>query len=136
MDEAIRAQVRKRAAGCCEYCGLPQVAVPLVRFHVDHIVAEQHGGTDDIENLALCCSRCNLSKGPNLSGIDDETGAIVTLFNPRTDRWSDHFQHRNALIVGRTPVGRATVLVLGMNEERRVQLRATLQSGQQSRRRL
>ena len=126
MDDALRAQVRDRARQCCEYCGLPQAALPLARFHVDHIVAEQHGGSEDLFNLALCCARCNLNKGPNLSGIDHETGAIVNLFNPRTDHWVDHFESRGILIVGRTPIGRATVHVLKMNEERRLRLRASL----------
>jgi hypothetical protein len=127
MDEQLRVQVRQRAAECCEYCGLPQTALPFARFHVEHIIAEQHGGPDELTNLALSCARCNLSKGPNLSGIDSETGAIVTLFNPRTDTWRDHFEIRGALIVGRTPAGRATVQVLNMNEDRRVKLRTSLQ---------
>ncbi len=126
MDETLRAQVRLRAEDRCEYCGLPQHALPLVRFHVDHIIAEQHGGTEDLSNLALCCARCNLNKGPNLSGIDHESGGIVTLFHPRTDRWEEHFQRQGVLIVGLTSTGRATVNVLKMNEDRRLKLRASL----------
>jgi hypothetical protein len=61
-----------------------------------------------------------------LSGIDDETGVIVPLFNPRTNRWPDNFERQGPLIFGITPTGRATVRVLAMNEDRRVQLRATL----------
>jgi 5-methylcytosine-specific restriction endonuclease McrA len=132
MDEPLRAFVRRRAAECCEYCGLPQSALPFTTFHLDHIIAEQHGGTAAPENLALCCSRCNLSKGPNLSGIDPETGAVVTLFNPRTELWADHFEARGDLIVGLTPTGRATVGVLGMNEDRRVRLRGMLRSTESS----
>jgi hypothetical protein len=127
MDDALRAQVRERAADCCEYCGLPQSALPFARFHVDHIIADQHGGPTELANLAFCCSRCNLSKGPNLSGIDNETGAVVPLFHPRTDTWAEHFTRRGTSIVGRTPTGRATVHVLKMNEDRRVQLRSALQ---------
>jgi len=126
MDESLRALVRVRADDRCEYCGLPQAALPFARFHIDHIIAEQHGGTDDAENLALCCARCNFSKGPNLAGIDPEAGEIVTLFNPCTQQWSDHFQQRGGLIVGLTPAGRATVRVLGMNERRRVHLRKAI----------
>lgn len=126
MDESLRSLVRERAGDCCEYCGLPQAALPFARFHIDHIIAEQHGGTNDLENLAYCCSRCNFSKGPNLSGIDPVDGEIVTLFNPRTQQWSDHFKQRGGEILGLTPAGRATVRVLGMNERRRVQLRRSL----------
>jgi len=126
MEESLRSLVRERAGDRCEYCGLPQAALPFARFHVDHIIAEQHGGTDDAKNLAYCCSRCNFSKGPNLSGIDPESGEIVTLFNPRTQLWAEHFMARGGLIVGITPAGRATVRVLGMNERRRVHLRKAI----------
>ena len=126
MDESLRLLVQQRAGNRCEYCGLPQEALPLVRFHIDHIIAQQHGGSDDFENLAYCCSRCNFSKGPNLSGIDPISGNVVKLFNPRTECWADHFEQQEFLIVGLTPTGWATVTVLGMNEDRRVQLRQTL----------
>lgn len=126
MDEQLRAQVRHRAGNCCEYCRLPQAALPFATFHIDHIIAEQHGGQGELINLALCCSRCNLSKGPNLSGIDSETKAIVSLFHPRHDKWHDHFEYQGPYIIGRTPTGRATVQVLNMNEDRRVKLRSSL----------
>ena len=29
--------------------------------------------------------RCNLHKGPNLSGVDPDTGQVVRLFDPRDD---------------------------------------------------
>jgi hypothetical protein len=52
---------------------------------------------------------CNAHKGPNLSGLDPESGALVRLFHPRQDRWDEHFEPSNAgvLIVGRSAVGRA-----------------------------
>jgi len=41
--------VRERAGYRCEYCSLPQDAEPFFGYHV---VARQHGGTDDSRNLA------------------------------------------------------------------------------------
>lgn len=125
MDHAIRQLVRQRAADRCEYCRLPQHAVDAT-FHVEHIIAKQHGGDDDLFNLAWSCDRCNLFKGPNLSCVDDETGQIVLLFHPRRDLWSDHFTLHGALIVGRTATGRATAALLQMNAPRRRDLRALL----------
>ncbi len=52
----------------------------------------QHGGEDELDNLALSCHLCNSKKGPNLSGLDPDTGALTRLFHPRTDRWTDHVQ--------------------------------------------
>jgi hypothetical protein len=114
--------VRQRAAGRCEYCGIRQQHVSS-RFQIEHIVAKQHGGSDDDPNLALACDRCNAFKGPNLSGIDPQTGTLVPLFHPRKDRWHDHFHMNRAVVVGRTDVGRATVGLLNMNAPNRVRLR-------------
>jgi hypothetical protein len=79
---------------------------------VEHVVAKQHGGSDDIDNLALACHRCNLQKGPNLTGIDPVTAAVAPLFHPRRDRWADHFRMRAVRIEGVSARGRATVQVL------------------------
>ena len=126
MDANRRELVRRRAAGCCEYCGLSQAAVPFASFHIEHVVARQHGGSDDPENLALACDRCNLYKGPNLTAIDPQTNEVVPLFHPRRQSWEDHFQLQGATILGLTPTGRATIRLLNMNASRRVQLRTTL----------
>lgn len=123
---ATRELVRARALGRCEYCRARQEDVPIATFHVEHIVPRQHGGSDDPENLALACNHCNLHKGPNLTGIDPETGVIVTLFNPRRDAWDLHFSSQGLQIIGLSPVGRATVHVLAMNAPTRIELRATL----------
>ena len=109
IDGAARDYVRSRAESCCEYCGLDQQALAGVPFTIDHIRARQHGGSDDPENLAFACIECNLHKGPNLTGIDPDTDEIERLFNPRRDDRSQHFAMNGRVIVGLTPVGRATV---------------------------
>jgi len=123
MDARTRELVRRRAGDACEYCRIPQQATPLIPFHVEHIVSKQHGGTDDPDDLALACDRCNAYKGPNLTSIDPDTGTVVALFHPRQDIWSEHFVVRGGHIVGLTPTGRATVRLLNMNASRRVELR-------------
>jgi hypothetical protein len=125
MDAAARNLVRARADNRCEYCLLPQEHSHLTH-HIEHIVAKQHGGSDAIDNLALACHRCNLSKGPNLTGFDPTSGEIVPLFHPRRDRWAEHFVVRGPRIEGLTAIGRTTVHVLGMNDARRLDLRAEL----------
>jgi 5-methylcytosine-specific restriction endonuclease McrA len=42
---------------------LPQELSEL-RFHIEHVIPRQHGGSDDADNLALACPDCNLRKGP------------------------------------------------------------------------
>lgn len=123
---AARELVRQRAGNRCEYCLFHQAHSELTH-HLEHIVAKQHGGTDDTENLALACHRCNLRKGPNLTGIDLLTGDVIKLFHPRRDQWSEHFQWReNTRIEGVTATGRATVQLLALNDARRLELRAEL----------
>jgi hypothetical protein len=125
MDEATRELVRTRADHRCEYCQIPQGGHEL-RFSVDHIIARKHGGSDDLGNLALSCLRCNLHKGTDLTAIDPETGSVVPLFNPRKERWQEHFSTDGLNISGLTPSGRATVGLLQMNAPERVQLRRVL----------
>jgi hypothetical protein len=126
MDAAVHQLVRDRAGDRCEYCRIHQDDEPFYRMHVEHIVAQQHGGADDPDNLALACHHDNEHKGPNLSGIDPETGKVVRLFHPRRQRWSRHFRFDGAVIVGRTQCGRATVAVLALNAPDRVELRSEL----------
>jgi hypothetical protein len=118
--------VQQRAEQRCKYCRIPQDALPWATFHIEHIRARQHGGTDDPSNLALACRRCNLRKGPNLSAIDPDTDNLTPLFNPRTDKWSEHFILADHQVVGLTDVGRATAALLDMNDTDRVQIRTEL----------
>jgi 5-methylcytosine-specific restriction endonuclease McrA len=127
MDQQLRELVWKRAESTCEYCHMPQSLDPLP-FEVDHIVARKHGGATVEDNLALSCFACNNRKGPNIAGRDSQTGEIVPLFNPRHDRWQDHFGWNGALLTGRTPTGRATIDVLCINLPHRVAFRASLVS--------
>jgi HNH endonuclease len=117
--------VRQRARERCEYCHMPQ-AVRRLRFSIDHIVARKHGGPTEADNLALCCGQCNLHKGTDLSGIDPLTGRMSRLFHPRRDRWGDHFRWEGLRIVGTTPVGRVTAIVLQLNRETELPVREEL----------
>ena len=121
MDVNTRLTVAARADYTCEYCRFREVD-DVYLFHVEHIIALQHGGSSDLQNLAYSCQHYNLRKGPNLSGIDPLSGEIVRLFHPRQQAWTDHFRLHDGRIVGIT----ATVQVLAMNALDRVALRLTL----------
>src|SRR6266853_608587 len=87
IGSQTKAEVRERARNACEYCGLHQDDSPLAALHIEHIIPKVHGGSDDLDNLALACVDCNLHKGTNLTGIDPETTAVTQLFHPRY-KWS------------------------------------------------
>jgi hypothetical protein len=108
MDAGTRRFIRERAGERCEYCRLHQRNSELLH-HIEHVAARQHGGSDDVDNLALARHRCNLHKGPNPSGVDPVTGAVENLFHPRRDHWPEHF-----------------VEALALNDARRLELRQEL----------
>jgi hypothetical protein len=92
-------------------------------FHIEHIVPNAHGGTDDPDNLALACPSCNLHKSDRTEVADPASGAMILLFNPRKDRWSEHFRWEGYQIIGLTPCGRATAAALEFNHSRRLLIR-------------
>jgi hypothetical protein len=126
MDDAVRRLVRVRAGRRCEYCHLPEKLAVFAAFHIEHITAKQHGGTDARSNLALSCHHCNLHKGPNLTGIDPLTRRIARLFHPRRHRWPHHFAWNGPRLVGRTAIGRVTIAVHQMNDPDAVKGREAL----------
>jgi hypothetical protein len=63
--------------------------------------------------------RSNCTPAPN---IDPTTNKLTRLFNLRRHKWGHHFRWDGALLVGKTPIVRATVEVLGMNLSHRVML--------------
>jgi HNH endonuclease len=89
------------------------------RFTIDHIVPQSLGGSDDLENLALACRRCNERRSNFIVGVDPETQQEVKLFNPRQYQWAAHFiwSADGTRILGITPVGRATCHRLDMNDD-------------------
>ena len=125
MNESLERRVRKRAGDRCEYCKIPAYIFEFT-FPVDHIIAQQHGGKTSYVNLALSCPHDNFHKGPNIAGLDPETGKLTRLFNPRRQKWSAHFAWDGPILVGKTPIGRTTLFVLNMNHPDRVEVRRLL----------
>ena len=103
----IRQQVYERAQGCCEYCQTAE-ANSGQTMHVDHINPQ---GEDVLENLCLACWNCNSSKHKATTAVDPLTNKLVILYNPRSERWSNHFQwiDYGIRIEGLTSTGRATI---------------------------
>jgi hypothetical protein len=125
MNAALERLVRRRAHGRCEYCQLSE-HLSSTPFEIDHVVAQQHCGPTVPGNLALTCFACNHHKGPNLGGVDPKTGRRTWLFHPRRQKWSRHFRWDGPVLLGRTPVGRATIATLEINAAHRIAQRAAL----------
>jgi len=87
---------------------------------IDHIVAQKHGGLSHADNLACACWRCNRHKGTDLISIDPDTGFVVSIFNPRTQLWTEHFRLDDAWIIPTSAEGRATAALLQFNQPARL----------------
>lgn len=125
VSAELRRLVRERAHALCEYCLIHEEDT-FFGCQVDHVISEKHGGATDGPNLASACTFCNRSKGTDLGSIDSDSGELVRFFNPRADRWSEHFQLDGARIVPRTPIGAVTVRILSLNAAERLQERTAL----------
>jgi hypothetical protein len=122
----IRNQVRQRANGRCEYCGLLD-SLARLSHQVDHVVPPRHGGSDELINLAWACFRCNNGKGTDIGTVDITTNQRVWLFNPREQKWDEHLELEvTGLIIGKSSEGRATARLLDMNVETEVEARRLL----------
>jgi hypothetical protein len=121
----LRRLVAQRADRLCEYC-LVSEEDTFFGCEVDHIISEKHGGPTDADNLAYACSACNRAKGSDIGSIVWSTGQFVRFYNPRTDRWSDHFALEDVVIVPRSDIGDVTARVLGLNNAARLAERTAL----------
>ena len=124
ISAALRREVETRAKNRCEYC-LLHADDAYFAHHVDHVIAEKHGGQTDADNLALSCAECNLHKGSDLASLTS-AGRLVALFNPRRQRWSAHFRIDGGEVVPLTDAGEVTARLLDINNPSRVEIRETL----------
>ena len=122
-----RRHIIERAGGRCEYCQC-SAAYATQSFEVDHIIPVSRGGRSTLDNLAYACSGCNRHKYNRLLVYDPLEGREVPLFHPRQEVWEAHFGWNDdyTLVIGLTPVGRATVAALHLNREGVVNLRRLL----------
>ena len=118
----IGREVEQRAAGRCEYCRMHQ-SLQGATFHVEHVIPRCLGGLSEFDNLAWACPSCNLHKSNHVEVQASAVHEAVPLFNPRIDKWDDHFRWDGYYITGLTPVGQATIDVLRLNHERRIRIR-------------
>jgi hypothetical protein len=118
IPAAIDRRVRQAARNRCGYCLSPQHLV-MARLEIEHVIPLAHGGTDDESNLWLACPICNGHKSDKIEARDPETGAMVPLFHPNRQVWSDNFQWADdgLRILGKTPTGRATVIALHLSDD-------------------
>lgn len=124
IADEIRVSVAVAAKDRCGYC-LTQAHVIGEAMNLDHIIPVLLGGLSEESNLWLACSRCNRYKSAKVSATDPQSGAVVSLFDPRRQKWAEHFAWTSdgITVVGLTAIGRAKVEALQINNPRIVKSR-------------
>jgi 5-methylcytosine-specific restriction endonuclease McrA len=127
ISAELRRRVSSRADRLCEYCLIHEEDT-FFGCQVDHIISEKHGGATDEDNLAYACLFCNRFKGSDVGSLKPGTNELVRFFNPRSDRWTDHFalDSDGITLIALTDVGEATSRILGFNREERLLEREAL----------
>jgi len=114
IPASLRRLVIERSENRCEYCKISQIG-QVATFHIDHVVPVAAGGQTTPDNLALACVSCSLRKGARQILKDPETREMVSIFNPRQQKWKEHFTWNDVQLFGLSATGRATVEALNLN---------------------
>lgn len=124
---ALKRLVFERAKGKREYC-FSQAKYAIDGLVMEHIQPVSQEGKTTAENLALSCQTCNNCKYTKTEAPDPLTNLTVPLFHPRKMTWSEHFAWNSdaTRMIGLTPTGRATVVLLQTNRESVVNMRQVL----------
>ena len=124
ISAELRQTIANRAKQLCEYCLIAE-ADTFYGCQVDHIISLKHGGSSTSNNIAYACALCNRAKGSDIGSIT-ASGELTRFFNPRTDRWSEHFRLEGASIQPLTTIGEVTARILGFNDGARLHERDDL----------
>jgi len=125
ISPETRLIVARRANHVCEYCLIAEQDA-YFRFQVEHIISGKHGGSSEIDNLALSCVFCNRFKGSDIASVVLGQDQLVRLYHPRNDRWRNHFRLDGVIIEPLSQIAEATIRILQMNHDDQILERLTL----------
>jgi hypothetical protein len=113
ISPEVRRSVAARADFLCEYCLIAEEET-FFGCEVEHIISLKHGGSSELSNLAYACAFCNRHKGSDVGSVS-EAGEFSRFFNPRSDRWSEHFRLDGNIIRPLSVIGEVTARILLFN---------------------
>ena len=125
LSKSLRQIVIDRSDHLCEYCLIHEDDTVL-GCAIDHVISLKHGGPNTEDNLAYACVFCNRYKGSDVGSMIWEMQEFVRFYNPRLDRWSEHFQLEAMTILGVSSIGNVTARILGFNDRERLSERQIL----------
>lgn len=119
INDDLRRLVASRADHLCEYYLIAEDDT-FFGCQVDHIISLKHGGPTEPSHLAYACAFCNRRKGSDIASITPETGSLIRFYNPRIDKWAEHFRLNGSMIEPVTEIGEVTARILGFNSNDRI----------------
>ena len=119
ISDYLREKVAKRAGRFCEYCFLHEDDT-FFSCQIDHIISIKHGGQTAFNNLAFTCIFCNRNKGSDIGSIILSEENFTRFYNPRIDKWTDHFDLDKFNIHPKTNIGYVTSKILILNDSNRL----------------
>ena len=125
INSEIREIVASRANFICEYCLLAEEDA-YFKFQIEHIISRKHEGSSGLDNLALACVFCNRYKGSDIASLIPESNRLIRFYNPRTDRWHEHFRLNDVVVEPLTEIGEATIRILQINHDDQILEREVL----------
>ncbi len=125
ISRELRRLVADRADYSCEYYLIHEQDTAF-GCAIDHTISLKHGGTSTQENLVYACVVYNRYKESDVGSILLQTQDFIRFFNPRRDRWHEHFQLNNALLELTSSIGEVTARILGFNHDDRLEERQML----------
>lgn len=81
VSKSLRFEILRRDQFRCHYCGKESAQTEL---HVDHVVPQSLGGSNDPSNLVTACAECNSGKAgrildePVLAAVDEKAQRYAT----------------------------------------------------------
>lgn len=127
VSPEVRRLVAGRAGRLCEYCLIHEDDT-FFGCEVDHIISLKHGGSSEPDNLAYACGFCNRQKGSDVGSVSSRTGEFSRFYNPRVDRWIEHFRPEGDSIAPLTVVREVTARILQFNAGERLLERRLLRA--------
>jgi len=79
--ERVKSILRSRDRGKCTSCSADLVMELDEAIHIDHMIPISKGGCNDIVNLQILCSKCNLSKSANLEDVNSSIPRYIRRSN-------------------------------------------------------
>jgi len=129
IKKAVLEQVRQRAKGACEYCGITENDAGGL-LTIDHYHPQSKGGSDHIDNLIYCCNRCNTYKFNYFPKNKGDEG----IWNPRKEPYSRHFfELDNGELKALSTIGEKTIRLLRLNRSPLISYRFQRKTRQEER---